>query len=191
MKLQHRKAKLFLTFASLLLLIYFATPFLTGYHYTESAALEALVPMDFGEEIYKKEFEDRKVVILDIGDYRTVQLIHSPYGLFHQVRGADALLAETEDGKLRYSWSARLIKEEVFDVVLAAEVLSSDIEKVVVLPNYPEVEAKTLKELQGKVNSLVEIEVENGYAVHYFEASEISSYAFAGVDAAGNIVSGF
>lgn len=178
--------------ASLLLsTFYFGPSLFGGYYWTESAAAERSLGNWDLEEVYEKEFGDKKVIVQDNGFERVAKVIERPLGLFYQAELFSRLSAETADGKIKFGWVASQKKGKYYEVLLATETMDENIKKIIVTNEFPEKTNATLDELKELSDLFIEMEVENGHAAYYLELpnTEAGGFQFRGINKEGEIIS--
>lgn len=170
---------------------YFGPSLFGGYYWTESAASERSYYDTELVEVYEKKSGDKKIIIQDNEFLRVAKVIDRPLGLFYQAELVTDVSAATSDGKMKFGWTATQKEEEYYEVLLAAEAVNENIEKVIVTNEYPEQRGASVDELKELSDLFIEMEVKNGYAAHYLELpnSETGGFEFRGINAEGEIVS--
>ncbi|MCG7344753.1 hypothetical protein MHZ92_11450 [Sporosarcina sp. ACRSL] len=177
----------------LMIIIYFGPSFLGGYYLTERSAIRNSFPND-GIVVLEKDVKNKKIVVWDTGQNKSIELIESNFGFLHRPILGSEIFGETPDKKMKTTWAATHHEGVFYNTIFAAEALDEDIVKVIV-SNEPHVREiyLSLKEVEEQSTIFVEMVIENGVAIHYslLPTDEVGNFTFRGVDAEGNVVTIF
>jgi hypothetical protein len=140
--------------------------------------------------VYEKQFGNKKIVILDTGNAHHVTLVSKAWGVLYRVNQTSPINARDPQDKINITWSAHLTKDKRYDTILAAEVADQRIKKVIVTNEGSNNNLSSLDELKKQSTVYVEMDVINGYAVHYINlpTSDAGNFVFRGLDEQGNIL---
>ncbi|MTV50969.1 hypothetical protein GJ688_18800 [Heliobacillus mobilis] len=87
------------------------------------------------------------------------------------------------------TWSASLTDDDNYDTVFAVKTINPTVKKVVVSNDGDYLNRLTLEEVKNKSTIYVEMDIDNGYALHYCQLkSDIGSFVFRGLNEKREIV---
>lgn len=186
--------KLYLIMLLVLLLfsgLYFGPSVLGGYAITEHSAIRYTLPNQDGELVFEREMEDKKIVIWDTGKINYVKLIENPSGIFKRITSINSISGQPLDKKMKVTWSASEKQEEYYDAIFAAEVLETEIEKVIVSNEQDGKKDTPLNIVKEQSTVFIEMDVEDGFAATYskLQGSGVGSFSFRGINSDGKVVS--
>lgn len=182
--------KHYIIFSVLILLVLYVGH-LNGYKLTEESAIRNSFPNQSGENVYEKEFDNKKVVVWDAGTAKYVKLINTDWGILHRATVISDIGVTTLDEKMKFSWSATLKDDKFYDTLFAVEVLDTKIVKVIVSNERNNEKELSLDEVKEQSTVYVEMDVINGYAAHYsyLHTLDVGAFIFRGLDSEGNVLS--
>ncbi|MGP4040929.1 hypothetical protein ACTWP4_13680 [Gracilibacillus sp. D59] len=186
------KKRYIIIFCVLLLIgVYFGPSVLGGYAITEHSAIRYTIPNQEGEVVFEQEIADKKIVIWDTGKVNYVKLIEKPLGIFKRATNVSSISGQTNDGKMKVTWSGSEIKDGFYQVIFAAEILDKDIEKVIISNEQDDKKSTPLNIVKEQSTVFIELDVRDGFAVHYSELphGDVGSFRFRGINRDGKIIS--
>jgi len=173
------------------LVLYIAPSILYGYYYTESEAIQKLLPQKNGNIVFEKSFGNNKVIITKTNGMTYVNLIECKWGLFYKGKDITPFSAGEPGDLIRRTWSASLTEEQRYDTVLAVEVLDPSITKVIISNEGYSRNLDNLEDVKALSALFLELDVINGFAVTYTDLSieDAGSFVFRGLNDKGEVVS--
>lgn len=174
----------------ILSIIYFGPILMGGYSYSKESAIRHSFPNQNGEVVLEKEFNGKKVIVWDTGNQRYVKLVDKTWGIFYRVNNVAPIEASESQDQMMTTWSAQLTDERRYDTIFAVEIIQPEIKKVILSNEGPDMNLSTLEEIKEQSAVYVEIDVINGFAVHYMNLStkDAGNFMFRGLNEQGKIV---
>lgn len=170
--------------------LYFIPSAIRGYSYTEQGAIRSL-PYQDGVVIQKKQFGNRTMMVWETEkDICHIMIVSKSLGLFHRVTQMAPIQARDPQDMIIPTWSAQLTKNKTYDTILAAAVMDQRIKKVIVTNEGSFRKLSSLEEAKELSTVYVEIDVAEGYALHYMELqpADTGNFVFWGSDEQGTIL---
>ncbi|MGM0884649.1 MAG: hypothetical protein ACQEXQ_26880 [Bacillota bacterium] len=163
----------------------------SDYSYTESRAIAKWDTNKDDQIVYSKDFGNIKLLILSGSNGKNVMLVKRKWSLLYKVSNKAMLSQRSDKDKISRTWSGSLVSDKKYETIIAVEVLDTHIKKVIVSnDNIDGQILENLDDIKKASTFFVELEVENGYAVHYalLDPKDVGAYVFRGVYDSGRII---
>ncbi|KOP67524.1 hypothetical protein AMS62_21475 [Bacillus sp. FJAT-18019] len=183
----------FLILAAIVVVINYTPLFLGGYMYNEEQAVRRLYPEYSGNKLYEKTEDQHKLIVWSGGNQKMVTVVENKWGWLYRARNSVVLVRTSQDEPFVRTWSATNHGgHDLSDTLLAVETTESESSKIIVtnepMDEEPVADLEQLKALSGVY---IEMDVEQGYAIHYEQlpADQIGGFVFRSIDSEGKILS--
>ncbi|MBP1994417.1 hypothetical protein [Paenibacillus eucommiae] len=163
----------------------------SGYSFNENKALRNSLPYQDGKVVYQKDFGSNKIIIWDTANTKYAKVIHTKWGVLHQVRNVSVLLSREPGDAINRTWSASLNSKKLYETTFAVEVKNANIEKVIISNDNIDNEiSEQLDEIKNNSSIFIELEVQDGFAVSYNElpVNDVGGFVFRGLDKNGQVI---
>lgn len=123
-------------------------------------------------------------------EVRHIILVSKTWGIFYRANQFSTIYAREPGATIKTAWAASLTDDKQYDTIFGAEVTDERIKKIVVTNEGFSANASSLDEAKKQSSVYVEIDVENGFAVHYMNLppSSTGNFVFRGLDGLGNML---
>lgn len=186
------KKAMFLILAAVVVVISYLPLLLDGYAYNEEQAIRRVHPAYTGDKLYERSEDHHKLIVWQDGHVKTVNVLESKWGMLHKITNAVALEPKSEDEPFVRTWSASHRGDGIYDTLVAVETSEPESKKIIVTNEpWDDKPIEDLEQVKALSGIYMEIDVEQGYAIHYEQlpADQTGGFIFRSIDAEGNILS--
>lgn len=183
---------MFLILAAVLVTISYMPLFLGGYVYNEEQAMRRFHPAYTGDKLYEKIEDHHKLIVWHDGNVKMVTVMENKWGLLHRIANSVALEPGAEEEPFVRIWSASHHGDGIYDTLVAAETSEPESKKILVTNEpWDDEPIDDLDQIKALSGIYIEMDVEQGYAVHYEQlpADQTGGFIFRSIDSEGNILS--
>jgi hypothetical protein len=174
-----------------LLVIYLGSKIFAGYSFSKESAIQHSFPNQKGKIVFEKDFDNKKVIILETEHGLFVKQVDIKLGIFYMVRNVGDINIYDNQEALNTTWTAQLVDDQYYDTLFAVKVSDPTIKKVIVSNEGSDLSLSNLEEVKKQSTFYVEMEIINGFGAHYLalSPSEAGNFVFRGLNENEEIVS--